>query len=342
MIKVCILGMLPDGAPNENQRYWLAGDPLDTEGSTALDGEQRQVSRKSQDESGNGFPFVVPHDTGNEKLTMSFSTTRTHDTIIDAWRWRNGFSSQDPANWPHPIEGDCLMRFELEDGTFEDVRLYDCLISKPASRPEGLSQQVNYSLQGGRIESYAVGENAIPMADADAFDAPQVGLFLTSVGGTPLLDDADTWSSALEANNGWWLQVGAADVRSTPSGITQNFYFGVAGVGLANGLPSPVIDMLPPMKDRLAAIGAALDPTWFSYTLETVGGRSMLRIKNIRSTDYVGGLYPPVLDVTVYTFWPQTPTTVAYKHSTGETASFTDVLPFDDAGDIPVADDDVG
>jgi hypothetical protein len=339
MIKIALMGTRADGTPDLNTRHWIAGDPLKNNADhSALDVDQRAITRQSQDDTGALWDFRIPNDRGNEKLTMGFTTTLSFSSLIAAWRWRNSFSSLTPSNWPHPLRSDAIMRFENTDGTFEDVRMYNVLLSKPTMKGLGVAIECSYQLTGGRIEEMTTGESAIPMSDSYAHDAPMAGLFLTSVGGDPVLGDAQTWSSGTESSNGWRLYIQATDIRSTPNFVGYNFYFGLPGGSMIGG----AIDFAVPMKDRLADIAAALDPTWIEATIVTEGGRSMLKLRNIRATEFVGSGAPPILTVEIWEYWPRTPAQILTNTSTGVLTLFSDVIPYDDAGDIPVADDDVG
>lgn len=338
MILLRIMGLLPVTlTPDDNQRWWIAGDPLlDNSQHSAMSEDSRTIQRQSANQSGAGWPFQKKTDTGNEALTLSFSTSRTFDTLEEAWDWRNSFSSLDDTLWPHPIEGDCVMRCVRDDDTFSEARLYDCLLAKPTMKSNGVSIELSYTLTGGRIETYATGVDALPMEDAYAHDAPTAGLFLTSTGGDPVLDDVQTWSDTTESLNGWRLYIQATDGTASPSTIYYNFYFGVAGASSLGGS----IDLAPPMKDRLAAIAAALDPTWFDAEIVSEGGRDMLRLRNIRGPEHLGTLYPPQLSIEIWQWTPRSPNTQLLGNvSTGTTTLFEDVIPFDDALETPVADD---
>ncbi|MES2597177.1 MAG: hypothetical protein V4662_17655 [Verrucomicrobiota bacterium] len=191
-VKIRIMGRLPawlGSILDDNQRYWIAGEPgVEQAKHSGIANEQRGITRKNSEAPGNDFPFVKLKDTKNEGLTFSFSTSRLFDTPAAAWRWCNDFSSLSVETWPHPIEGDCVMRFENADSTWEEARLYDVLMSKPTMERTGQTVRLNYTLRGGRIESTGTGVDAIPVADHAAPGYVHLKLYGETTDGTDITD----------------------------------------------------------------------------------------------------------------------------------------------------------
>jgi len=209
VIKLRIMGTLPDGfTPDDNQRFWIAGDPLKTHAEfSGFDDESRSISRSSQKEAGTNFDFQVPIDTGNETFTEPFKTSRLFDTALEAWQWCNSFSRQDPTLWPHPVQGDCVERFENADGTFYEERLYNCLVSKPQIERIGKTVNLSYQITGGRIEPYATGSVVKLLASGLTGEGAQMHVFGNAV--ASVVSDASTISTAWSLAADYTLPVGA-------------------------------------------------------------------------------------------------------------------------------------
>lgn len=253
MILLRIMGTLPGtlATPDDNQRWWIAGNPLLTSDEhTQMSEDGRTIQRQSANQSGPGWPFQKKTDTGNETLTLNFSTSRTFASPEEAWNWRNEFSSLSPTVWPHPIAGDCVMRFLRANGTFSEARLYDCLLAKPQMKANGTSIELSYTLTGGRIEPGVEGQDVIPIARDSATVA--LKLFGTSVGGA-FTDAATlvTGSIATTLSVGATVQIQAVD--NIGSLLSQLTFEVVSG-----GAPSPGnIAVTHPFASNLATIVTA-------------------------------------------------------------------------------------
>lgn len=330
MIKIALMGTRPDGTPDENAHHWIAGHPLKTNGEhSAIEKDQRGITRGSQDAGGASWPFVIPNDTGKEKLVMSFTTSLTFPTIVAAWRWRNAFSSLTPANWPHPITGDAIMRFELPDGTFEDVRLYNVLLSKPTMGSNGVDIRCDYQLQGGRIEDHFTGELAIPVATTNIDTAAVLTLFGTKTGGDFTSDASpgtDTLG-AMPAAYRLWIDVDE-DVGAVGP-YEAKFYVRASGGGSVAGHTS--IDS--PLTSSFAAILAALDADYVTGEIATVDGRSALRLTCVNVGG--GGTTNTRIRVRVNEF--DAGTFILYDGEIYGGVQAFDSIPVDGNGDIPVA-----
>jgi hypothetical protein len=324
MIKLAIAGMMPDGiTPNLNQLYWFVGDPvLSNDVHSALADENRAISRKVISESGVNFPFVLPHDGKNEQLTFSAKTTRTFTEIVASWRWRNRFSSRIAANWPHPCFGTVIMRFELPDGTYEQVTLPDSYVAKPSMKPDGVSLECGYTVQAGEIlDTVEAGRVVRPVANAGAeimlklFDAPIAGN----------ITDAITLTTG--------------SVTSLPVGTTINIQ-GIDNFGsmvdktfqiVSGGSPAPGnIAIDHPFADNLADIVAA-------YAAETDMAAELVD-DGIRAYVLLKWLPAPAVAANEVRITVTIETGAeSYSGTTNAEDYDSLILPVDDAGDIPTA-----
>lgn len=328
MIKLAITDLMPDGVtPDLNQLHWFVGDPvLSNEIHSALADENRSISRKIIPESGTNFPFVIQHDGLNEQLTFSAKTTRTFAEIVASWRWRNRFSSRLAANWPHPCFGTVLMRFELPDGTYEQVTLPKCYVAKPAMRADGVSLELSYTIQANEIlDSVETGRVVRPVADAGA--EIMIKLFATPSAGK--ITDALT------------LETGA--VTSLPVGST----IGIQGVDNVSGnlvyKTFEIVSGGSPAPGNIALnhpFAANLNTIVTQYAAETHMAAELVD-DGIRPYVLLQWLTAPAGDdgevrisVTI--------AAIAESYSGTTTAEDFEslILPVDDAGDIPTAGDD--
>lgn len=327
MILLRILGKLPVSlAPDDNQRFWVAGNPLlNSSQHTAMSGDVRNIQRQSVVESGPDIPFTKKKDASNETLTITFTTSRTFASNKAAWQWRNLFSRQDPSVWPHPVEGDCVMRFVNEDGTFTEEKLHDCYLGKPTIRPNGNSLELDYTLTGGLMsESIASGQSVIPVAGME-MDRPAEMLFFGNKTGGGFTDDASPTADLLGPTmlTTYELVINVYE-DGTNSIYEAKFYVRPSGGGSLSGYTS--ID--GPITSAFPAVIAALDTDLLTGEVVTSSGRSALKLSAVLFGD--GGassrIRLRVLDAG------------AYDGDKFGGISSVDVFPKDDAGDIPVAD----
>lgn len=259
MIQICITGTGPDGLPDLNQRYWLAGNPVKSNTDhSGVEDETRAITRQRQVDTGPGWPYALPADRQNESLQLAFRSTRLFASGVEAWRWRNAFSHIDAAQWPHPIEGDVIMRYCLPDGTHEDVRLHDCLLSKPQMSPEGLSLLLSYTLIGGRISPLAQGMvSSLPVAlvSLGYSDSVQLALYGTGAGGA--FDNATSSTGTMPTGSlavGQRLYIGGSDDgAAVPEPFAKTFEVVTPGGSASGGRIA--IDY--PVEANLATIVAA-------------------------------------------------------------------------------------
>lgn len=323
MIKIAIAGMMPDGVtPNYNQLYWLAGDPvLSNAIHSALADEARSISRKITPEGGTSFPFVIPHDAKNEQLNLSFRTTRTFNEIVEAWRWRNRFSYRDAASWPHPCFGSCVMRFELPDGTFDEVNLLNCYVPKPGMKPDGVSLELSYAIQGGEIvESLTNCQVVRPVANAGA----EIMLKLYESPSSGNITDAITLVTGSISSLPVGTTINIQGIDNTSTNTVDKTFEVVSG-----GSPAPGnIAIDHPFADNLADIVA-------EYAAETHMGAELVD-DGIRAYVLLKWLTAPAgaddeVRITV------TINSGAYEATTNAEDYDALILPVDDAGDIPTA-----
>lgn len=326
MIKLRIMGTLPDGfTPDDNQRFWIAGDPLKTHAEFGgFDDESRAISRSSQKEAGTNFDFQVPIDTGNETFTEPFKTSRLFDTALEAWQWCNSFSRLDPTLWPHPIQGDCVERFENADGTFVEERLYDCLVSKPQIERIGKTVNLSYQITGGRIEPYATGTVVIPIAFAP--EPVQIKLYATISGGG--ITDAltlVTGSLTGTLTTGDLVQIQGVDNNGGPA-ITKVFEL------VGGGSPAPGnIAISTPWADNLAYVAA-------EYAAETQMSAAVVD-DGIRPYVLISWLDAPIgAEDEVRITIAVTHGAESYEGTTNAEDFPATIIPVDDNADIPAAD----
>ena len=340
MILIRIMGKLPVTlAPDDNQRWWIAGNPLlPNKDHSAVADEQRSIQRQRTPQNGAEWPFVKPLDAKNEALTLSFTTSRLFETTVEAWRWRNRWSALLERDWPHPITGDFVMRFLLPGGGWEEERLYDCLISKPTMKADGLTLTLGYTITGGRIEPYGTGVDVVPVADSPPAGSVHLKLYCTTDGGE-LTDYQSGKNFGLPASTylttGSVLTVLATDNIS--SAITTKNFEVVASSGATPSNPG-FIPLVTPLNARLAQIAAefADDPNVAAYHITT--GRPYVLL--VWRAAPAGDASEVSINVTASTplgantteEW----TTAADNVQPSEPLLTT--LPLDDAGDIPVAD----
>lgn len=153
-----ILGTDAGGAPSDSFRYWVAGDPARTPADhTWIGNERRTINRQMSDQPGAGFAFRELRDLGNEGSTLTFETSLTFSTALAAWQFRNLFSRSSAADWPHPVEGDVVMRCHAEDGSWVEEYFPSCVLRKPGIVANGRTITLSYTLHFGEIEAYRTG-----------------------------------------------------------------------------------------------------------------------------------------------------------------------------------------
>lgn len=269
MILLRIMGKMPvTFEPDDNQRWWIAGDPLlSNDEHSAMSEDSRNLQRTSTTESGASWPFTKKKDMGNESLSLSFSTSRTFAGLEEAWEWRNNFSSLDESLWPHPIEGDCVMRFLRADGTFSEARLYDCLLSKPVMKSNGKEINLSYTLSGGRIEPYAEGETVKLVATALPGLPAMLKIYGTHAGGefTDATTDFISWIASNDVPQVGWVFTLDGFSESTVLAATK--VFEVINVGGSAGEGRLPVDF--ELTDNLGVLQAQINGGGFTATVVT-------------------------------------------------------------------------
>lgn len=359
MVKLAIFGTDESGGVDTTQRTWIAGAPgVPQHLWTGLDNESRSIRREQQLEGGAGYDFKRPIDRGNESFSESFRTTKTFvdsvfgagDAELLAWRFVNSFSRADPSAWPHAIQGDFVLRFELPENVFHEERIFNGLLSKPTINRTGPTVELTYQLTGTHIEPFTSGVAVIdpepgsggtlpidffemPLATHSENDLPTFTFFGTSVGGTPVLGSGLTWDSALESQNGWVIDLSVSELGI---GVySRSFYFGTVLSPFATDY------LAPPMSSRLAAMAAAIDPAFLNATVITGSGRARLQLTTVR--DYSGydhKVTPPSIGMIV---WKRDQGTwgASFNRSfggAGPVISLPDVLALDGDDWLPAAE----
>lgn len=154
--------------PDENLRVWLAGRPgLDLASQNPGAGnERRELQRQQQEVSGADWEAVGYIDRGNGRIQFSFETSLLFGSAIERWRWMNRFGRSNPAEWPHPIQGNLVMRFPTGADTYEEEVVtgviageqVGALMQRPTMQPDGQTVRLNYVVRGSYCEAYRTGE----------------------------------------------------------------------------------------------------------------------------------------------------------------------------------------
>lgn len=207
MMQIRLVPYDQDGHPDENARIWLAGAPDKTEREHTSAIEERRGHPRAQEViTGSDWERRDFIDRGNEGVELSFSTSRLFGSALAAWRWRNLWSRQKPADWPHPIQGDVVLRHLLPDGSFEEEVIRQCLLAKPLMLPQGATMQLSYNLQGRWSEDYRTGEFALVMTSAPTAAMITTDMLFVGDGSTYQVDlqtgaaPGTTWQFEVDTN----------------------------------------------------------------------------------------------------------------------------------------------
>lgn len=325
MMKIAIYRMLPDGVtPDLNSPVWIAGTPVSTNAQhSAVADEARAISRKVNKFTGAGWNYVTRSDGGNEEISLSFRTVRTFSSGVAAWRWRNAWSKAVLADWPHPLFGDVVLRFESPDGTYEEVILREAYVPKPTMRLDGVSLELSYTIQAGELEESVSGlVNAIPTAAAGA--SIQMKLYGTPDGADSITDAATVTGAVASLPVGTVISIQGIDNISSDV-VTKDFEI------VSGGSPAPGnIAVTHPIEDNLQDI---VD----EYAAETLMEASLVD-DGVRPYVLLSWLATPADEAEVRL----TVTLNAVGYEANTTAADFDevVIPVDANGDIPVAGDD--
>lgn len=167
MIQVRVVPFDPvTGLPDENLRVWLAGQPgLTMSQHSSVANERRELPRAQQEVSGSEWEAVGYVDRGNGRILFTFETTRRFDAALDRWRWMNLWGRANQAAWPHPIQGNVVMRFATGADTFEEEVItceiageqVGALMQRPTMIPEGETLRLSYAVRGSFCEAYRTG-----------------------------------------------------------------------------------------------------------------------------------------------------------------------------------------
>lgn len=363
MVKIAIFGRNNVGGIDVTTRIWIAGAPgVDVAKWTPISSESRSIRREQQMEGGAGYDFKRPIDRGNETFTESFTTVRTFeessfgagDAELVAWQFCNSFSHGDSSQWPHPLEGDFVLRYELPNFRFVESRIFNGLISKPNVNRNGATVELTYQLTGGRIEPFTRGVDLGDSGDdddgtvlpADLFDIPLAGaairlpptftFFGTNTGGVPLLGNATTWPA------GWDNGTDAGFVGSylefrvsltLPGSAAIGCYMTFSGITATSGFTT---GFAPRLANQLAAVAAHLN-AWPAFagrvqaSVQTVSGRSALVVS------VASNVTNSTLSLSVLAFNAGSYSGSLLSASYNGAVTETDVLPLDSSDIIPSA-----
>lgn len=276
--------------------FWIIGDPSHnerTEGSEAL-GESVQITRNQQTISGAEWEAKTFYDRGNQSVMVEATARREFADEWERHQFLEMLAPTDLTEELHRWEGDVWLRFPKADGTFNESKMPEAILALTGKQMDGaVGVRLTYRIQAAGFDIAAAQagvEKVSLVADGIVVGPPVIDFFGTEVGGAAMdPDDAGTlWNSAVEGTGVWMLWISARVIVNDES-VTYNckLCFGGAASGYT-------LIGAAPLKDHLAAIGAALDATWISHEVLTVGGRSCLRLTMDRESEAegAGGLLP--------------------------------------------------
>jgi hypothetical protein len=239
----------------------------------------------------------------------------------------------------HRWQGDVWLRFPNADGTFNESLMPDAILSLTGKQLDGaVGVRLTYRIQapGFDISAAQAGvEKVYLVADGIVVGPPMIDFFGTEVGGVAMdPDDAGSlWDSAYESSAIWLVWI-SAQVIVGGSAVTYNRKLSFGGSASGYTLVGAA-----PVKDHLAAIGAALDASWFSYEVLTVTGRSCLRLTMNRESEAVGeGGLLPHLQIAVDMIEGGITSDVATSTVNDSRPTVADVTLVDDRGVTLIAD----
>lgn len=293
---------------DDSRRCWLVGNPAvpDREWTMAT-GISRQPVRQQQVDSGADWPEKLLEDRKNQHIEFTATTTRNFGSVKAAWSWKNlvcGVAALQPFPW----KGDVIERHENTDGSFEEIKWPNALVSMNPINGHGASQSLSYSFKAGHCEPFRSGRRSVMTVPVMA--RAQLKIYGTNAGGT--FTDGDEGAGIAWALGTDELQVGDQfTVFWQPDSSTQeilNFR-----VGTSSG--SGYVALSYPLS--LAALASVLDAQsdLTAAVVTPATGRPYILVSYVGAAGS-GGPAGTVLGLYAQD-GPSTPTTIYSAQNTG-------------------------
>ena len=295
---------------DDSRRCWLVGNPAvpDREWTMAT-GISRQPVRQQQVDGGADWPEKLLEDRKNQHIEFTATTTRNFGSAKAAWSWKNlvcGVAALQPFPW----KGDVIERHENSDGSFEEIKWPNALVSMNPITGHGASQALNYSFKAGHCEPFRSGRRSVMTVPVMA--KAQLKIYGTNAGGTFTNGDEGlgmAWALGTDE-----LQIGDRFiVYFQPDSGSQTLL--AFRIGTSTGEGYTVIDH--PLIDNLAALASSLNAQAdLNASLVTPAtGRPYVLV------DYVGAAGSGGPAGTIVGLYaqdgPSTPTTIYSAQNTG-------------------------